>query len=214
MIEGLTGCLKCGGDGQMANGKPCPDCFEKIKKRASARKNVATVPTQYQGVSFDKSFLPYDEQKKYGAFMEDLLKTIYADCGLYQKNYLICSRPNSGKTVWGYSLITLLADKGYYIPPIMDLVTIRDILNYSNKDSATAEDIQSARGLIVRVPADAQFWMLDIILYILERRVARNGFTIFLYNGKYEQLKQCDKNGKLPYIIGNGAWHTVKLEDF
>lgn len=209
-----SGCLKCGGDGTMVNGQPCPDCKDTLLMRARSRKNVANVPTQYQGVSFDKSFLPYDEQKKYGAFMEDLLKTIYADCGLFQKNYLICSRPNSGKTVWGYTLITMMADKGFQIPSIMDLVTIRDILNYSNRDSATAESIQTARGLVVRVPADAQFWMLDIILYILERRVARNGFTIFLYNGKYEQLKQCDKNGKLPYIIGNGAWHTVKLEDF
>lgn len=210
----MSGCLKCGDTGIMTNGEHCPDCWEGIVKKASSRKNIATVPTQYQGVSFDKSFLLFDEQKKYGAFMQDLLGTIYADCGLYQKNYLICSRPNSGKTVWGYSLITLMAEKGYYIPSIMDLVTIRDILNYSNKNAELAEDIQSARGLVVRVPADAQFWMLDIILYILERRVARNGFTIFLYNGKYEQLKQCDKNGKLPFIVGSGAWHTVKLEDF
>ncbi len=210
----MSGCLKCGDTGIMLNGLPCPDCKDLLIKKAMTRKNVATVPTQYQGVSFDKSFLPYDEQAKYGAFMEDLLKTIYADCGLYQKNYLICSRPNSGKTVWGYTLITMLADKGFYIPPIMDLVAIRDVLNYSTRDSQLSEEIQSARGLVVRVPADTQFWMLDIILYILERRVARNGFTIFLYNGKYEQLKQCDKNNKLPYIIGSGAWHTVKLEDF
>lgn len=210
----MKGCLKCGGDGTMANGLPCPDCKDEIIKKAMTRRNIANVPTQYQGVSFDKSFLPFDEQAKYGAFMEDLLKTIYADCGLYQKNYLICSRPNSGKTVWGYTLITLLADKGFYLPPIMDLVAVRDILNYSNRDAELTKEVQVSRGLVVRVPADAQFWMLDIILYILERRVARNGFTIFLYNGKYEQLKQCDKYGKLPYIIGSGAWHTVKLEDF
>ena len=210
----MSGCLKCGDTGLMANGEPCPDCAEKLLKQATKQKHLATVPTQYQGVSFDKSFLPFDEQKKYGAFMEDLLKTIYADCGLYQKNHLICSRPNSGNTVWGYTLITLLSEKGYYLPTIMDLVTVRDYLNYSSRDSEMAEVIQAARGLIVRVPADCQFWMLDIIMYILERRVQRNGFTIFLYNGKYEQLKQCDKNGKLPYIIGTGAWHTVKLEDF
>ena len=210
----MSGCLKCGDTGTLVDGSPCPICKDKIISKAMRGRNIAAVPTQYQGVSFDKSFLPFDEQKKYGAFMEDLLHTIYADCGLYQKNYLICSRPNSGKTVWGYTLITMLADKGFYLPPIMDLVAIRDVLNYSTRDAEMSEAVQSSRGLIVRVPADAQFWMLDIILYILERRVARNGFTIFLYNGKYEQLKQCDKNDKLPYIIGSGAWHTVKLEDF
>lgn len=207
-------CLECGGSGVLLDGKPCPACAQERLEKAVSSHSSATVPMQYQGVVFDKSFLPMEMQKTYGSYMEDLLHTIANDYQMYQKNLLICSRPNSGKTVWAYNLITILSDKGYQIPTILDLMTVREHLNYRSTDAELQELIQTSRGLIVRLPADMQFWMFDIIQTILERRVARNGFTVFLCSNGYEKLKEQDRNNALKFMLGSGAFHTIKLEDF
>lgn len=205
---------ECGGTGLLLNGKPCPKCSKEILHKAVKASHSSVVPMQYQGVVFDKSFLPMDMQKVYGEYMEDLLNTIVGDYQMYQKNLLICSRPNSGKTVWAYNLIMLLTEKGYRIPTVMDLMSVREYINYRKSDVDMTELIVSSRGLIVRVPGDMQFWMFDIIQSILERRVAKNGFTIFLYSGDSKKLKEADKNNTLRYLLGTGAYHTIKMEDF
>ena len=209
-----TGCLECGGTGILLDGKPCPICGKERALKIATSSYHATVPMQYQGVMFNKSFLPSKMQNTYGAYMEDLLNTIMGDYGMYQKNLLICSRPNSGKTVWAYSLITLLSDKGYDIPTVQNLMTMRELLNYRTGDSDLQERVQSSRGLIVTIPADIQFWMFDIIQTIVERRVARNGFTIFLFSGSSSKLREADRDKKLNFLLGTGSFHTIKMEDF
>lgn len=205
---------ECAGTGLLLGGKPCPKCSKEILKKAVASYHNNVVPMQYQGVVFDKSFLPLDVQNVYGDYMEDLLNTIVSDYQLYQKNLLICSRPNSGKTVWAYNLIMLLTEKGYEIPTIMDLISVREHINYRKSDIELTEEILSSRGLIVRLPADMQFWMFDIMQSIIERRVAKNGFTIFLYSGNSSKLKEADRDNVLKYLLGTGAYHTIKMEDF
>lgn len=209
-----TGCLECSGDGRMANGEPCPVCSKMLQSKAVRLFHSATVPMQYQGVAFDRMFLPVSLQKPYGEFMEDLLTTISNDYNIYQKNLLICSRPNSGKTVWAYNLIMLLTDKGYDVPTVLDLMTVREHLNYRSDDKELQRQVEYSRCLIVRIPSDIQFWMFSIIQAILERRVAHNGFTVFLYSGTYNSLESADRDGVLKSIIGSGAFHTIKLEDF
>ena len=209
-------CLLCGGTGTiLPDLKPCPNCAPELFKAAmrSSRRGI-TIPMQYQGVEFDKSFLPENMQAGYGTFMEDLLRNIYTDYNIYQKNILICSRPNSGKTIWSYSLINILYSKGFSMPDIQDLLTVREILNYKVGDSQLYDEVVNARGLIVRLPSDMQFWMFDVIQTIIERRVAKNGFTIFLYNAGMERLKQADKYDVLSNIVGTGSFHTIKVEDF
>lgn len=210
----FTNCLKCAGTGVLVNGEPCPDCSKELCKASQKKVLQSSVPSQYQGVIFDKEFLPIADRKGYGVFMEELLANITSNFAFYQKNILICSKPNSGKTIWAYNLITMLADKGYSIPDIQDLVQIREILNYNKSSIEQADNISKSRCLIVKIPADVTFWMIDIIGYLLERRVPNNGFTIFLFNGNYSQLEQADKNNRLKYLRGTGAWHTIRVEDF
>ena len=100
-----SGCLICGGTLVTVDGKPCPEC---CKNGAMVPPVVKGIPAQYQGVKFDKSFLPAEMQGKYGEYMEELLLTIINDIAFYQKNIIICSRPNSGKTIWAYNLIAEL----------------------------------------------------------------------------------------------------------
>ena len=177
----FTNCLKCAGTGIMGNGEPCPDCYEKLSKESQKKIVQSSVPSQYQGVIFDREFLPIADREVYGKFMEDLLVNITSNFALYQKNLLICSKPNSGKTIWAYNLINMLADKGYIVPDIKDLVQIREVLNYNKTSIDMAESVSKSRCLIVKIPSDVTFWMIDIIGYLLERRVPNNGFTIFIF---------------------------------
>lgn len=205
-----TTCLLCGGDGITATGEPCPNCSSEALKKVPV---FFHVPVQYQGVRFDKSFLPDKEQSKYGTFMEELLVTIVNDFAFYQKNMIICSRPNSGKTVWSYNLYSVLMDKGYSVPSLKDVVEVRNILNsWDNKEEADL--FSNARCAIIKIPRDAQPWVFDTISYIVERRVRSNGFTIFLFGGSYDDLKLIDRYGKLKYLEGTGAYNTVKIESF
>ncbi len=209
-----TSCLECHGSGIRADGSPCPVCSKLVQSEAVRSFHNATIPMQYQGVAFDRMFLPVSLQKPYGVYMEDLLSTIVNDYDIYQKNLLICSRPNSGKTVWAYNLIMLLSDKGYNIPTVLDLLTVREHLNYRTDDRDLQRAVEYSRCLVVRIPADVQFWMFSIIHTILERRVAHNGFTVFLYSGNYTNLEYADRDGILKSLLGSGAFHTIKLEDF
>lgn len=203
-------CLRCDGTGILANGEPCPDCAKTILRMAPISYSV---PAQYQGIMFDKSFLPEKEQKVYGTFMEELMSTIVSDYAFYQKNLLICNRPNSGKTVWAYNLYAILSDKGYEIPPLKDVTEVRSIIT-SFADRELANLYSTARCAIIKVPRDLQPWMFDSLSMIVERRVRNDGFTIFLYGGTEEDLKFADKYGKLRDIRGTGAYNTIEIKSF
>lgn len=174
---------------------------------------VYGVPAQYQGIRFDKSFLPEKEQKEYGVFMEELLETIINDIAFYQKNLIICSRPNSGKTVWSYNLYSLVTAKGYEMPPLKDVTEVRNILNSYN-DKELAQLFSTSRCAVIRIPRDVQAWMFDTIAYIIERRVRSDGFTIFMFGGTEADLKAVDRFEKLKYLRGSGAYNTVSIKSF
>lgn len=204
------GCLRCGDTGKMANGKPCTEC-----KVGIVRPEIVLygVPVQYQGVSFDKSFLPEKEQKVYGTFMEELRDTIVNDMAYYQKNHIICSRPNSGKTVWAYTMFALFLEHGVTIPQFRDIIEVRDILN-GGSDIKEAGLYSTARCAIIKIPRDIQPWLFDSINSIVERRVRNNGFTIFLYGGSEEDLVKSDRYERLKFLRGTGSYNTVQVSSF
>ena len=166
-------CLICGGTLTDAFGRPCPNC---AKSAIKIVKDTFGVPLQYQGVAFDKSMLPEKAQKTYGVFMEELLDEIITNYAFFQKNILICARPNSGKSVWTYHIYSTLASKGYEIPKLRDIVEVKEIMSsYKNVDEA--ELYSKARCAIIKIPRDCQPWLFDTISSIISRRVRNNGFT-------------------------------------
>lgn len=205
-----SGCLICGGTFQTVDGKPCPVC---CKDGSMVPPVVKGIPAQYQGVKFDKSFLPSEMQGKYGEFMEELLLTIISDISFYQKNLIICARPNSGKTIWAYNLIAELTAKGLNVPVLRDIAEVRDILNsYENKD--LNRQYSEARCVLIKLPRDMQPWMFDTMSYVVERRVRNDGFTIFLFGGVEDDLKQLDRYGRMHNLKGTGAYNTVSVVSF
>lgn len=203
-------CLKCGGTGILVDGTPCPDCSQELFNTVPI---YTEVPSQYQGIKFDKSFLPMDMQKTYGEYMESLAKDIIENYMTFQKNMLICSRPNCGKTVWSYYLYSMLTSKGISIPPIRDIIEVRNVFN-SFDNLELANSISSARIAIIRIPKDIQHWMFDTMLSVIERRVRMNGCTIFMYSGTYEDIKTFDRFDKMKYIKGAGSYNTVQVKSF
>lgn len=210
MSTSTDGCLICGGTLKTATGEPCPVC---CKEQPKVSPVVVGIPAQYQGVRFDKSFLPQKLQGSYGDFMEELLITVVNDIAFYQKNLLICCRPNSGKTIWAYSLYAEVIAKGYTCPPLLDIVEARDALN-SYSEKLTGAALSSARCAIIKLPRDMQFWMFNTISYVIERRVRAGGFTVFLYGGTIEELKLIDRDSCLSWLRGTGAFNTIKVESF
>lgn len=206
----VSSCLMCAGTGKLISGEPCPECSKLVNKVVPI---VYGVPLQYQGVAFDKSFLPDKLQKPYGEFMEALLLEIISNAGIFQKNLLICSRPNSGKTVWAYNLYSQFIAKGLSVAPIRDILEVRTILtSYGHVDEA--EQFSNARCAIVKIPRDVQFWTFDTMSTLIERRVRNNGFTIFLYGGREEDLKNQDKGNRLSDMKGTGAFNSLKVYTF
>lgn len=202
-------CLKCGGSGILINGERCPDCSKEVQVTSY----VPNIPIQYQGKTYDKSFLPEYEQDGFGTYMENLLKEIDSNLSFYQKNHIICSRVNTGKTVWSYDLLSRCISRGYDCPRIYDVLEVRDILS-SYTDKSTADVITSARCVIMKIPRDAQPWVFDSVASIVDRRVRSNGFTIFLFDGSKYDLFKLDKYGRLHEIEGNGSYNSIKITDY
>lgn len=204
------GCLRCGGDGTLVNGEPCPECGGKEEHIPI----LEDVPIQYQGLKFDKDLLPQGMSDYYGKFMEDLKDEIIRNASTFQRNTLICCRPNCGKSVWAYNVYSLLKNAGISIPPIRDILEVRNILGYATDDIELAKGYTNDRFAIIKIPRHVTAEMFDAIQFIVERRVNHNGCTIFLYGGIKEDLKKQDYFKKLKYIAGTGAFNSVKIESF
>ena len=204
----MANCIYCGDTLKTSLGEPCPVCSGKILKKSAS---VYNIPIQYQGVSFDKSFLPEKMQKVYGTYMEELLIEIVNNISFYAKNSLICSRPNTGKTIWAYTLYANLYDKGVRIPPLRDIMEVRNLLNGSSEEG---EMFSSSKCAIIKIPVDIQFWMIDIMSSVIERRVRNNGFTIFLFGGTEEDITSADKNKRYRYLKGNGSYNSLDVKMF
>lgn len=205
-----TNCLMCGGTGILASGEPCPDCSKEILEDLPV---FLEIPAQYQGVKFDKSFLPVEMQKSYGEYMETLLRDICMNASTFQKNILICARANSGKSIWCYNVYAKLNGSGIKVPPIRDIIEVRSLLN-GQGDKAESELYSSARLALIRIPRDFQPWMVDIISYIIERRVRSGGCTLFFFSGTEEDIKIQDKYNRWKFVKGSGSFNSIFVKNF
>ncbi len=82
-------CLKCGGTGVLINGEKCDcGCMDDFVLPTAMH-----IPSQYQNVRFEKSFLPKWLQNDYGEYMDKLLIDCTIHLHTFQKNILICAPP-------------------------------------------------------------------------------------------------------------------------
>lgn len=201
-------CLRCGGTGITAFGEKC-DCGAYTEMDAPI---CLSIPVQYQGVKFSANLVPTWMPKSYGTFMENLLDECTRN-PMIQRNYIICSPPNTGKTVWAYSLYSQLYSLGITIPDVMDLMQARDVfLNLYYEDKATLEKLSASPIAIIKLPWDLPNKFPETISTIVERRVMTGCSTIFLFNGTKGDLTARDSFGKLTRLLGDGSYNSVCLK--
>lgn len=204
-------CLKCGGTGITATGDVC-DCGVKMKVIIPSSLKV---PLQYQNVRFDKMLLRSELQGSYGTYMERLLHDCTFNLHSFHKNILICAPPNSGKTVWTYTVCGMLYAKGVRMPEFMDIMQARSILlSYYGYSDADISSISNSSLAIFKIPTDLPNKFADTILALVERRVRCNGSTIFMYSGSWDDMKAQDTFNKLKYVVGDGSYNSIEVKSF
>lgn len=206
-----TTCLKCGGTGITATGEPC-DCGVKMKMIIP---DSLKVPMQYQGVRFDKMMLRSEQQGAYGTYMEKLLRDCTESFHTFHKNVLICAPPNSGKTIWSYTVQGLLYAKGIKMPEFMDIMQVHSVLlSYYGYTDEEVFSVSNSPLAIFKIPTDLPSKFADTMLTVIERRVRCSGSTIFMYSGSWEDMKAQDTFNKLKYVVGDGSYNSIEVQSF
>lgn len=205
-------CLKCGGTGITVDGTPC-DCRTAGKVELPI---VLEVPSIYQNIEFSASLVPMNMSKQYGIDLESIVDVVKSR-GSYPSNLLICSPPNTGKTVFAYTIYKYQYVKGLPMPELIDLIEARDLLysnSYDDNITAMKSKLISSPIAIIKIPRDLPNKFADTMSSIIERRVRKNGNTIFLFGGSINDLYNQDRFNVLKSIIRDGSYNSLKVMSY
>lgn len=205
-------CLKCGGTGYTVHGKKC-DCGS-VEERVIIPDSIK-IPQQYQSIVFSESLLPEYVDVSYKAYMRDLYRECTTCEKWFNRNILICAPPNSGKTVFAYSVIGTLYAKGVVVSDLMDIMEVRElIMAYYGDVRYSKSNIAEAKIVFIKIPQDLPVKLAETMSTIVERRVRHGVGTIFLFSGTKEDLKAQDRFGKLQALIGDGSYNSIEVKSW
>lgn len=204
----MNTCIKCGGTHKMLNGQRC-DCMIANSFELPV---VLDVPIQYQGVKFNKAALPRDMQEDYGPYMMKLYEELLDSRGI-GRNILVCAPPNSGKTVFAYTIYAEMVNQGASVAKLLDLMEVRELLMsyYHDVDREQLALLSSADVAFIKIPQDLPIKFAEIISTVIERRVRSGGSTIFLFSGSKKDLEAQDRFGKFRALEGDGSYNSLKI---
>ena len=208
----MINCIKCGDTGITVDGTKC-DC----KAGEMKLPIVLDIPNIYQVGDFSASLVPVRMPKSYGIDLEDIISVI-KNRGSYNLNLLICSTPNTGKTVFAYTIFKSQYLKGLPMPEIIDLVEARELImtnNYYDENFIKEKDkLITSKIAVIKIPLDLPNKFSETMSSIVERRVRKNGITIFLYGNNIDNLLSQDKYGTLNNIIRDGSYNSLKVMNY
>lgn len=202
--------MKCASSGITVDGSRC-DCTSLSSADIPI---VLDIPKIYQTVEFSKELLPIKMDSSYGFELQRIIEEVKAN-GSYHCNTLICSPPNTGKTILAYTIFRHMFLKGLKIPPLMDLSEVKSLLSYtySQEDNIKREIFLNSTLAVIKIPSDVPNKFAEIMHTIIEKRVRRNGTTIFLFGGPLRMLKSRDPYKFLNNIIRDGSYNSLKVID-
>ncbi len=204
-------CLKCGGTGVLVSGETC-DCGVCVECMLPA---FVKVPSQYQNNCFDARLLPQWLPSDYGVFMTNLVRNFTTKQDLMHQNILICSPPNSGKTVMAYTVIGMLYMQGHKVFGLMDIMEVRGILmEQYHVDWESLGLLVDAPVIFIKIPLDIPARLAATVSTVVERRVRRGGSTVFLYSGCRDDLVAQDTFGNLQALFGDGSYNSVMVKSW
>lgn len=202
-------CLKCGGTGILATGEHCDCGAENIPVILP---QCTDIPEQYYSVSFNKEFVPSLSGKlDYGRTLTSIKDDILSEYKL-KKNVLICAPPNSGKTIFAYTIIGSLYSKGITTPTLIDLMELRSIFTERyNTDFVKILEYSTSPVVIVKIPMDIPTRFVETMSMLIERRVRNGVGTLFLFSGSLSDLEAVDTFNKLSNLKGDGYYNSIEV---
>ena len=209
-------CPKCGTTGVLIDGTPC-DCHLHLSDLYSGVECL-DIPEAYRSLKFDGAYLP-SKLPGYRQFMENVYNQIVSlrwKC----KNAIICSPPQTGKSVLAYSLIQELFRREIEVFPLMDILEIRKVmmdLEYNKPQSLGVEKpmrLYTAPYVFVVMPPLTNFDTFDAAAMLVARRTRRGNSTILLYEGTWNQLVAGDTKKSLKNMEGNGSLTTIEVNSW
>lgn len=198
-------CIKCGDTGIMANGQPC-DC--QAGMGGVDMPVILDIPEQYQACYFDQSFLSKKLHASYGMVLQGIISEIKVNMS-YSKNVLICAPPNSGKSVFAYTIYRIFAQNSLPFPDIYDLNEVRKLMADIYAKDERYSLLCQAKLAIIKLPLDLPAKFAETICTVLDLRLRKSGKTIFLYDGSKDDLLAQDRYDRLSDILGDGSYHSI-----
>lgn len=202
-------CLKCNDTGICVDGSKC-DCQSHGE---IALPVVLEIPAIYQSVEFSANLVPMKMDKSYGIVLQDIIEVVKSK-GRYPTNLLICSPPNTGKTVFAYTIYGAQYMRGLPMCEIMDLIEAKELLlsnSYDEKIQANKDKMITCPLAIIKIPLDLPNKFAETMSTILERRVRKGGVTFYLYGGSIYDLQNQDRFGVLKNILRDGSYNSLKV---
>lgn len=201
----MVKCIKCGDTGIKANGERC-DC--QAGNDGLELPVILDIPEQYQACYFDVSFLPKKLHDSYGSVLQGIISEIKVSKA-YSKNVLICAPPNSGKSVFAYTIYRIFAQNNLPFSDIYDLNEVKKLMSDIWDVDGKFKLLIGASLAIIKIPLDLPAKFAETICTVLDLRIRHGGKTIFLYDGSKDDLLAQDKYGRIEDILGDGSYHTV-----
>ena len=202
----MSSCLKCGGTGFCLDGSIC-DCG--IANERNMLYDV--IPPAYRQSKFAAEFAASLNPSTYGEDLAAILKEVTTN-GMLTRNYLISAPPNSGKTVFAYTLLGDLYKKGVHMPPFIDISEYKAICSKMDEASLTARfEYEQSPVCVFKIPPDASNTFANQLLAIIERRVRNGHGTIFLTSCNMNHLTALDNWGRLKELEGDGNFNSLKI---
>lgn len=213
----MSYCPKCGGTGILISGEPC-DCKTRLSD-LYVGVDCLDIPEAYRGLNFDKIMLPAELGPAYQNWMSNMYEQLVSlrwKC----KNAIICSPPQSGKSVLAYSVIRELFRRGIDVFPLFDILEIKRIMTdieYNKPQSLDVDKpmrLYTAPYVFAFIPPMTNYDTYDTAAMLIARRTRRGNSTILLYGGSWNFLIANDSKGSLKNLEGNGSLTTIEVNNW
>lgn len=217
MPEKIKYCTECSNTGIRLDGSPCPCRMHESELYVGME--CLDIPETYRGLRFSETSLPPDMGTAYSSFMKNTY-TQLTSMSWRCKNMIICSPPQTGKSVLAYSVIQELFRKNIPVFQVFDILEIKRIMldvDYNKSQSmglANPADLYTVPYLFAIMPPITNYDTFDTAAMLISRRTRRGNSTILLYEGHWNQLVCNDSKGSLKNLKGNGSLTTVEVNSW
>lgn len=192
-------CPICGGTGVTPDYEIC-SCQRVNTEEVNETSIGFEIPECYK-LKFDGLLMSEPYNKKYGEVMNNIYREY---CSRPRLNYFINFPPNTGKTVFMYSLLLNASSELTRFRP-----TNLKELEYELKSGSDVSDIVSSDILIIYLEDVFPVYMQQVLSTVLSERIRRDKKTLILSNTSWTNLTK--RFPGMNTYNGDGNFKTFKI---